>query len=330
MIDQAFVLGAGLGTRLRPLTDDLPKPLVPIFQKPLITFAFDHLIDLGVTRLFVNTHHRPERFLDVFRSGPAPAIEDKNVSSLSYRDRLIEVHHEPVLLETAGGIANIASSLGKGPLLVYNGDSLTDLPIERLVDWHGRSGNVVTLALRSNSEPRHIAMDSRSGRLLDIRNQLGTGADTAFMFAGIYVIERAFINRLKPGVKQSVIPHFLELIREQAKIGGIVIDEGKWWDVGNREAYLQLHRDLADLEFPSFPVWDPDWKAPVHASATVERSARLSGCSVIGAGCQVGAEAELEDTIVWTGAQIASRSHLSRCIVRSHRHVEGNHQDADI
>ena len=58
MIKQAFVLGAGLGTRLRPLTDEMPKPLVPIFQKPLITFAFDHLIDAGITKFFVNTHHQ--------------------------------------------------------------------------------------------------------------------------------------------------------------------------------------------------------------------------------------------------------------------------------
>ena len=65
-ITQAFVLGAGLGTRLRPLTDDLPKPLVPIFQKPLITFAFDHLIEAGITGLVVNTHHCPERFMETF------------------------------------------------------------------------------------------------------------------------------------------------------------------------------------------------------------------------------------------------------------------------
>src|ERR1044071_845597 len=90
-ITQAFVLGAGLGTRLRPLTDDLPKPLVPIFQKPLITFALDHLIDIGIEKFFVNTHHRPERFAEVFPE--------------RYRDRRIQFSHEPELLETAGGIA---------------------------------------------------------------------------------------------------------------------------------------------------------------------------------------------------------------------------------
>ena len=67
-IKQAFVLGAGLGTRLRPLTDELPKPLVPIFQKPLITFALDHLIDLGIDKFFINTHRLPETFVSEFRA----------------------------------------------------------------------------------------------------------------------------------------------------------------------------------------------------------------------------------------------------------------------
>src|SRR5437867_5193526 len=139
-ITQAFVLGAGLGTRLRPLTEDLPKPLVPIFQKPLVTFAFDHLIDIGITKFLANTHHQPERFAEAFPQS-------------TYRDRRIQFFHEPDLLETAGGIANIVDSLGNEPLLVYNGDILTDLPIGRLIDNHFRENNIVTLALRSGGGP---------------------------------------------------------------------------------------------------------------------------------------------------------------------------------
>src|SRR6266487_3701189 len=297
MITQAFVLGAGLGTRLRPLTEDLPKPLVPIFQKPLITFAFDHLIDLGVETFFVNTHHRPERFAQLFARS-------------TYRDRKIDFHHEPNLLETAGGIANIADSLGNEPLLIYNGDVLTDLPVARLIDNHFRAGNIVTLALRSGAGPSHIAFDSGSGRIIDIRNQLGTGAPDEFVFTGIYIVDQKFVNLLERGVKRSVISIFLELIRRGEKLGGIVIDQGHWWDVGNRESYLQLHRDLPSLNFPLYPVNDPDWMSSVHPTAIVDPTAQLRGCSVVGADCRVGEGAILEDTILWPGAQIASRSDL--------------------
>ena len=316
-ITQAFVLGAGLGTRLRALTDDLPKPLAPIFQKPLITFAFDHLIDLGVERFFVNTHHRPERFAEIFPRS-------------TYRDRKIEFRHEPNLLETAGGIANIADSLGDEPLLVYNGDVLTDLPIARLIDNHFRAGNTVTLALRSRAEPKQIAFDSGTGRIIDIRNQLGTGAPEEFVFTGVYIVDPKFVDRLERGVKRSVIPVFLELIRRGEKLGGIVIDEGHWWDVGNREAYLQLHRDLPSLNFPSYPVDDPEWRLSIHKTAIVDPTAQVRGCSVIGADCRVGEGAILDDTILWPGAQIASRSELRSCIVRSRQKVSGVHRNIDI
>jgi mannose-1-phosphate guanylyltransferase len=317
LIRQAFVLGAGLGTRIRPLTDDLPKPLAPIFQKPLITFAFDHLIDLGISKFFVNTHHRPERFAEIFPQS-------------TYRDQKIEFRHEPVLLETAGGIANIADSLGKEGLLVYNGDILTDLPIAPLIENHFRAGNGVTLVLRSGAGPRHIAFDSATGRIIDIRNLLGTGALDEFVFTGIYIVDRKFLDLLEHGVKRSVIPVFLEFIRRGEKLGGVVIDEGCWWDVGNREAYLQLHRELPGLNFPAYPVNDPDWRMPVHRAAIVDPSAKLRGCTVVGRDCRVGAEAILEDTILWPGAEIASKSHLEGCIVRTEKKASGSHRDTDI
>ena len=338
-ITQAFVLGAGLGTRLRPLTNDLPKPLVPIFQKPLITFAFDHLIDAGVEKFFVNTHHRPECFAEFFPKS-------------TYRDCQIEFRHEPILLETAGGIANIAESLGDDPFLVYNADILTDLPIARMIDNHFHAGNMVTLALRSDGGPKHVAFDAKKGRVLDIRNYLATDFAEEFVFTGVYIVNPSFLGWLERGVKRSVIPVFLELIRRGEKLGGVVIDDGNWWDVGNREAYLQLHRELwnsetrkGDLEiapasklpplgkaasFPSYPVYDPGWRSPVHQTAIVDPTTQLRGCSVVGPSCRVEAEAILEDTILWTGAQIASRSELYDCIVRSRQEVEGVHRNRDI
>ena len=336
VITQAFVLGAGLGTRLRPLTDDLPKPLVPIFQKPLITFAFDHLIDLGISRIFVNTHHLPERFVEAF---PGAA----------YRDRRIEFSHEPDLLETAGGIANIADSLGSGPLLVYNGDVLTDLPIAQLIDDHFQSRNLVTLALRTGIGPKHIALDPSTGRIIDIRNQLGTGAPDEFVFTGLYIVEGRFVDILERGMKRSVIPQFLDLIRRGDRIGGAVVDEGNWWDVGNRDAYLQLHRQLSSggdvqvaaalgkppilataFNFPKYAVDNPEWRRPIHPTAMVDSTAHLRGCCVVTRDCRVGPGAILEDTILWPGAQIASRSELHRCIVRTHRKVSGAHRNIDI
>src|ERR1700686_5479716 len=106
MITQAFVLGAGLGTRLRPLTDELPKPLVPIFQKPLITFSLDHLIDIGIQEFFINTNRLPEGFETAFPEN-------------SYCGKSLKFVNKPVLLETGGGINNIETLLGLEPFITY-------------------------------------------------------------------------------------------------------------------------------------------------------------------------------------------------------------------
>jgi mannose-1-phosphate guanylyltransferase/mannose-1-phosphate guanylyltransferase/phosphomannomutase len=316
-IHQAFVLGAGLGTRLRPLTEDLPKPLVPIFQKPLITFAFDHLIDAGCEKFCVNTHHRPERFGELFDGS-------------GYRGKPLTFRHEPLLLETAGGIANVADLLGDEPFLVYNADILSDLPLAPLLEEHERAGNIVTLALRSNAGPRHIAFDRANRRIRDIRNLLGTGAPDEFVFTGIYAVQPEFLQWIEKGVKRSVIPAFLEMMRRGAKLGGVVIDDGSWWDVGTRAAYVQLHRELPTLPFPRYGAPDSHWRDAVHPTAHLEPDVELRGCTVVGAGARVEEGAILQDTIVWQGAQIASRSELTTCIVRAHRRAEGHLRDTDI
>src|SRR2546428_9277430 len=111
-ITQAFVLGAGLGTRLRPLTEYLPKPLIPIFQKPLITFALDHLIDIGVNKFVINTHKLLGLFREFFSDG-------------RYTGCAVRLVHEPDLLETGGGIQEPESYLRSEPFITYQGGVLT-------------------------------------------------------------------------------------------------------------------------------------------------------------------------------------------------------------
>src|SRR2546430_2930809 len=144
-ITQAFVLGAGLGTRLGSLTEDLPKPLVPIFQKPLITFAFDHLIDIGVQGFIVNIHKLPEAF-------------GRSFPGATYANYPIKFVNEPVLLETGGGIKNVQADLGSEPFITYSGDILTDVDLRPLIDEHFRRGHDVTLALRKTGLAARIAL----------------------------------------------------------------------------------------------------------------------------------------------------------------------------
>jgi NDP-sugar pyrophosphorylase family protein len=314
MIKKAFILGAGLGTRLRPLTETVPKPLIPIFHKPLITFALDHLISAGIESFVINSHRLAEKFEDYFKTG-------------YYRGKPVTLINEPVLLETGGGIKNAERFLNDGnPFVTYSGDLLTDLPLDRLVDEHLRNGNDVTLGLRDTGLGSSIAL--RHGRIVDIGNKYGVAGQHDF--ANVAVWNPSIFNRLLPNKKISLIPIVVEWIGQNGKIGGVVLNDGNWFNVGSPADYLRVHRAiLLEKRRPTY-VNDPGWPQPIHPTAAVVPSAQLVGCTVIGANCKVESDAVLEDTILWSGAQIASRSHLSRCIVRSHKSAAGEHTDAVI
>jgi mannose-1-phosphate guanylyltransferase len=314
MITQAFLLGAGLGTRLRPLTDDLPKPLIPIFQKPLVTFALDHLCALGVESFVINTHHLPAPFEELFGDG-------------IYAGHPVRVVHEPDLLGTGGGIKNIEGLLRREPFVVYSGDVLTDFALEPLVEEHFRQGNDVTLALRRTGLAAGVAL--KDGRVLDIANKYGHAGEYDFANVSIWNPEKIF-QRIPPAQNLSFIPILAEWIGQGGKIGGVVLGDGEWFNIGSRAEYLEVHRIIKEERWKPAYVIAPEWPVQVAADAVIDPSAQLSGFCSVGAGCRVEAGAVLENTILWPGAQIASRSQLRNCIVRSRRKAEGEHRDKDI
>jgi len=227
-IRTAFILGAGLGMRLRPLTKNCPKPLLPIGGRPLITFAMDHCLSIGVKRFVVNTHHCAAAYGETFPDG-------------HWLGTPILFRNEPVLLDTAGGLKNIEDLLDEEEtILVYNGDILSDLPLSQLLAAHAAAGREVTLALRSNGPLRNVCLDAR-GEICDFRDLLGNRGVRRCLFTGISVVERRFLRRLIPGKAESTIPIFAAMIREApGSVASVVIDEGSWEDVGDIPAYQRI------------------------------------------------------------------------------------------
>jgi len=268
MITQAFILGAGLGTRLRPLTDVFPKPLVPLFHKPLAMWAVEACEAVGCRRFAVNTHHLPEKW-EGFGAG-----------------RDITFFHEPVLLETGGGLKNIEGWIHDGSLLIHNGDIFSSMDLRALMAAHEASGDEVTLALRSSGGEKRISLDEK-GRVADVRSEV-RGLPGTHVFTGIYCISRTFLKRIPAGEVIAVIPAFQELVREK-KIGAVVLDEGEWMDLGDLESYLAAHRTLALQE-------------PVHPEAVIGEGAVVTD-SVIGKGAVIAPCARVSDSVVWPGAR---------------------------
>jgi mannose-1-phosphate guanylyltransferase len=303
VIRKAFLPGAGLGTRLRPLTDLLPKPLVPLFHRPLIEWAMESCRAAGITDFAINTHHLPEKWGQV--EGGAWSLEGDDIAGGnglpskkgSWQGLPLRLFHEPDLLETGGGVKNIEVWAGGENVLVHNGDIFSSLPLDRLIAAHEASGNPVTLALRSHGDAKHIAIEG--DRAIDIRGKLGR-AEGTHVFSGIYCFTPELLGLIPPGEKISVIPAFLELAR-QGRLGGVVLDEGHWADLGDPAAYLAAHRDLA-------------LAAAIHPEAVIDPSAAVER-SVIGPRAEIGAGAVVRDSVLWPGAKVGAGEAVESRIV---------------
>ena len=229
-IRTAFILGAGLGTRLRPLTAGCPKPLLPVRGRPIITYAMDHLLTVGVERFIVNTHHCAHIYETIFPDS-------------RWRGYPITFRFEPDLLNTGGGLKNIEDLLENDEaIFVYNGDIMTDLPLIKLREGHRAGGKEVTLALRSTGSPLNVSLDEH-GWICDFRFVLSASAVRRCLFTGLYIVTRPFFRRLDAGAKQDVVTIFLDMLREYpGSVGSVVIDEGAWHEIGSLEAYEEVNK----------------------------------------------------------------------------------------
>lgn len=270
---QAFILGAGLGTRLEPLTFILPKPLMPVFQKPLIQHTMDHFMKAGVTEFIINTSTLELAWDKAF---PCPDPQ--------YRGCPVTFSHEDEPLDSGGGVKKILPLWKEGPLIVHNGDILTDIPLGDLLAEHRRSGNLLTMALRSIDGKRNVGFDEATGRITDMRHALGINPGT-HQFAGTYIMEPEVARLFPAEDKFSIFPIWLELIK-QGRAGGVVFDWANWHEIGNPAGYLD-----AILELPN--------SQRIHPTATISALAEVGEDCMVGQDAVIPAGCELDDCIVW-------------------------------
>jgi len=314
---KAFVLGAGLGTRLRPLTDVLPKPLLPIFGKHLVTFAIDHLRQIGIEKIWVNTHHLHQRF-------------EVLASDQRYKD--VEFVFEPEILETGGGIKNLERRIGDETFIVYSGDILTDVAVEHLVEAHLAQQNDVTFALRSTGLSSAVRWSSDTGRILDLYTDSRSDAARGYDFAGISIWNPSVFARIPESRKISFIPVLADWLKAGGQIGGVLLEENHWFNVGTRAEYLRLHQFIANQGWsPRYiRTGDAEWPVHVEPSAKISANSRIEGVSYVGNNCSIDSDVRIQDSILLPGSSLSSGVSMRSCIVAGSEVPAGNYIGRDI
>ena len=272
----AMVLAAGLGTRLRPLTDELPKPLVPVGDRTMLSHVLARLAGGGVERAVVNTHHLPAAFGPRVLAGmPIPAL----------------VIHEPEILGTAGGVANAAGALGEGDVAVWNGDILADVDVSVLFAARV-AGTAAVLAFAPRPRGEGLLGVGDAGEVVRLRSERFGEESKGGDFLGIQVISYELRATL-PASGCLVGDVYIPALGRGARIAALPM-EGSWQDVGTIEAYLEANRRwLAERGLTHH----------IGAGATVAPGIDPSG-SVVGAGAAVTGRGELRDCVVWPGAHV--------------------------
>lgn len=298
---KAVILAAGLGTRMRPLTDKTAKPALPVLNEPLIVRTLRELRRAGVSEVMINLHHRPETIRAAIPEG-----------DLGLK---IRYSRETAILGTGGALRKVRSWVGRSPFFVVNGDVIFDFDLQGMVASHRRTSALATLALKPNTNPTKYkpVVTDRSGRILSIRGLPPGRKGSMSLFASVHIIEPVILDRLPQGASDTVGDLYIPLLREGAHLQGIR-QAGVWHDLGSPGGYLKAQARLLNGHGRKRScVIDP--------SVRLGNGARVSR-SVVGAGSVIEPLARVVGSVIWDGALIKTGASLRSCIVMSGAEVE--------
>jgi mannose-1-phosphate guanylyltransferase/phosphomannomutase len=320
---RAMVMAAGAGTRLRPLTNHIAKPMIPLCGRPVLEYALLNLKRHGIVDVVLNLHAFPDQIRDYFGNGAKWGMH------LTYS-------HEPTLLGTAGGVKKVEPFFQGHTFLVLSGDGVSDIDLTALIAFHRKRRSIATMAL----SPVHTRFDygvtlaQASGRVTRFVEKPSWGdVFSNEVNTGIYVFEPSVLKAIPKGrvfdFGKQVWP---ALLRKKQPIYAWKTD-AFWCDIGNLNEYrraqyafldkaLRIQSDLRerrpgiwadrDVRLKGIHIEAPCW---IEAGARIDRGARIGPYAVIGRDAQVGKNSVLQRTIVWQNAKIGPSIRLHNAIV---------------
>lgn len=281
---KAMILAAGLGTRLRPLSDIKPKALMPVANRPVLERNIEYLTRHGVTEIVVNVHHHPEQMLSFLSRG-------------SFQAR-IETRVEPEILGTGGGIRNTAGFWDRESFVVMNGDILTDIDLTRAYEQHRKTRPLATLILHDHEPFNKIRIDG-FGRITDIPRAYGP---EGLAFTGIHILEPEILSHIPEGFS-DIVDCYRRLMDAGKTILSCVSRDHAWHDIGGLPDYVRANHELAPAPFTIGPGCD------IHPSA------RLRDWAVIGENCRLEEGVEISRSVLWDGVKVREGVRVADSVV---------------
>jgi mannose-1-phosphate guanylyltransferase len=331
---KAIILAGGEGTRLRPLTLSVPKPVVPVVDRPFLTHQLDLLRTIGVTDVVFSVAYRPERVQAVFGDGAAAGC------------RIVYAIEESPL-GTGGAVKNAEPHLDD-VTVVFNGDVLTDVDLPAVVRRHRETGASATIVLTPVPNPSAYGLvefdaGHRIRRFLEKPKPDEITTDT--INAGIYVLQTSALDLMPAGVNYSIERGYFPALLARGDRVTAWVHRGYWIDIGTPEKYLQVHRDVLQRTFPVALRGEARGAGWVHPEARVAPGARLVGSFYVGPGCElkdgatvgpdatltadvtVEAGATVSDSVLWAGTRVEANATLRGSLL-AHRVRCGAHAAA--
>jgi mannose-1-phosphate guanylyltransferase len=310
LCSQAVVLVGGEGTRLRPITSRVPKPVVPLVGRPFVGYILENLARHGVARAVFSAGYLAHALED--------AIGDGDRYGLSVR---YVVEDRP--LGTAGAIWNVRGELTGGCLFAFNGDVLTDVDLTAMAAFHKAKGGLATILLARVDDPRRYGLvdvraDGSVSQFLEKPgSEYAVPARGALVNAGVYVLEPEVLDLIPPGrqlsIERGVFPGLAEADQLHAFVG-----DAYWRDIGTPDSYLQAHFDLLQRTLRTSVSADMgDSYLYVSPDTDVAPGSRVGPLAVVGRGCSIADGAEIRESVLQDGVAVGARSLVERSVIVS-------------
>ena len=325
---KAMILGAGKGTRVQPLTHDLPKPMVPLLGKPLMEYLIEHLVRNGVTQIMVNTSHLAPRIEDYFGDGRRFGVQ-LGYSFEGYMDNGLII---PMPMGSAGGMKKVQDFGGyfDSTTIVLCGDALIDLDIAAAVAEHRAQGAMASLICKQvpwdEVTNYGVVVAKEDGRVISFQEKpVRAAALSNWVNTGIYVFEPEVLDLIPPGRMFDIGSELFPMLVERQLPFYAQRREFNWIDIGKIADYWSVTQRLLNREVPGISIPGQEIAPGVHVGLNVRidwDNTKITGPVCIGSGCHIERNCQIEGPVwIGHGSRIGHGARVSRSIVFEHTRV---------